>query len=140
MKKLIILVFALLMVCTQCLAEEVEAVSFDLTEILSTAISLIAALLYGLILYAWKKYIKPWLVQSDLGEVAMIVVEAVEAIVGRGNGEKKLDLALEKMKAYGYNIDNEVVLDAVRSAWKKLDLNQIMAGEKKKPPEEVLAE
>ena len=44
------------------------------------------------------------------------------------------------MAERGFNIDSDAVMDALRAAWKELDLQQIMAGEKQfieleKPPE-----
>ena len=57
-----------------------------------------AAVVLCLTTYAWKRYIKPWLMQNDMMEVAKIVVNAVEAIKGRYNGEEKWALALEKME------------------------------------------
>ena len=83
----------------------------------------------------WVNYVRPWLEKRDLTDAAEIVVDAVEALLGRYCGEDKWKLALEKMEARGFNIDNEVVLDALRAAWCQLDLKQLAAGEKEKPPE-----
>lgn len=131
---------ALLAVPFTVLAEEAGAVKFELTGILQAGVSLIAAVLAAGIAYVWNKWLKPWLVQRDLMHVAEMVVAAVEAALGRYKGAEKWALALEKMAAYGYDIDNDAVLDALNAAWKKLDLTQLTAGEKKpeeeKPPEE----
>ena len=37
---------------------------------------------------------------------------------------------MQKMAARGFNIDSDAVMDALRAAWKELDIQQIMAGEK----------
>lgn len=45
---------------------------------------------------------------------------------------------MQKMAERGFNIDSDAVMDALRAAWKELDLQQIMAGEKisgDKPPD-----
>ena len=86
----------------------------------------------------WVKHVRPWLEQRDLSDAAKIVVGAVEALLGRYCGEEKWELALQKMAERGFNIDSDAVMDALRAAWKELDLQQIMAGEKTgegKPPD-----
>ena len=45
---------------------------------------------------------------------------------------------MQKMAERGFNIDSDAVMDALRAAWKELDIQQIMAGEKTgegKPPD-----
>ena len=106
---------------------------FDFTEIVVAAIMLLAVILSGALAWAWSKWVKPWLVEHNLYETAEIVVHAVEAILGRHMGEEKWTLAIKKMKDAGFNVDDARVLDALRAAWKKLDLSQIMAGEKEAP-------
>lgn len=120
-----------------CLAEAEQAEPLlDVTGIVVALISLVTAAVSALLVWVWKKYMKPWLVRNNLMDVAEIVVNAVEAIKGRYNGAEKWALALEKMaKEYGYNIEDETVLNALRVAWKQLDLKQLLAGEKEKPPE-----
>ena len=104
---------------------------FDVTGIIEALIALIAAVGLAVLRYVWKKYIRDWLVQNELMEVAKIVVNAVEAIVGRGKGEEKWTMALEKMaNEYGFDVNSEAVQDALRAAWTQLDLSQLMAGEK----------
>lgn len=108
---------------------------FDFTEIVVAAIFLVAAILGGTLAWVWGKWVKPWLVEHNLYETAEIVVHAVEAILGRHLGEEKWALAIKKMKDAGFNVDDVRVLDALRAAWKRLDLSQIMAGEKEAPGE-----
>lgn len=108
---------------------------FDWTEIVVALIALAAALLGGLMTWVVRKYVQPYLQEKGLYETAEIVVGAVEAILGRHLGEEKWALAIEKMEERGFDVENAVVLDALRAAWKKLDLSQMLAGEKEKPPE-----
>ena len=45
---------------------------------------------------------------------------------------------MQKMAERGFNIDSDAVMDALRAAWKELDIQQIMEGEKisgDKPPD-----
>lgn len=135
MKKLICMVLSLCVLCLPvlCLAEtdlDAATVALDVSNILSTLVALLAAVLSSALAYVWRKYIKPWLVKNDLMDVAEIVVNAAEAIKGRGYGEEKWKIALEKIAGYGYDVNNDAVLDAVRAAWKQLDLTQLLAGEK----------
>lgn len=132
MKKLLILFCTLCLICTPALAE--ETVRVDVTGIVTSLIALIAGVGAALLSYVWKRWAKPWLKQKQLMEVAEIVVNAVEAILGRGYGADKWILALDKMAQYGFDVESQAVEDALNAAWKKLDLSQMMAGEKK--PEE----
>ena len=129
MKKLLILICTLCMICAPALAE--EAVRVDVTDVVTSLIALIAGVGAALLSYVWKRWAKPWLEQKKLMEVAEIVVNAVEAILGRGYGADKWILALDKMAQYGFDVESQAVEDALNAAWKKLDLSQMMAGEKK---------
>ena len=117
-----------------------SAPAIDWTALVVAVIGVIGTALSALLGRVWVKYVRPWLEKRDLTDAAEIVVDAVEALLGRYCGEDKWKLALEKMEARGFNIDNEVVLDALRAAWQQLDMAMIAAGEKKinepdKPPE-----
>ena len=46
-----------------------------------------------------------------------------------------LTVTAETMEEYGFVVDDQRVIDALKAAWKELDLMQLMAGEKTKPPE-----
>ena len=129
MKKLLILICTLCLICTPALAE--ETVRVDVTGIVTSLIALIAGVGAALLSYVWKRWAKPGLEQKQLMEVAEIVVNAVEAILGRGYGADKWILALDKMAQYGFDVESQAVEDALNAAWKKLDLSQMMAGEKK---------
>lgn len=112
----------------------------DWTNLIVWVIGAVALVLSILLCRVWVHYIKPWLDQRGLTDAARIVVEAVEAIFGRYCGQEKWKAALEKMVERGFNINSDIVLDALRAAWKQLDLSMIASGEKRlnepeKPPE-----
>lgn len=102
----------------------------DMTYVVTFAILLIGAVLMALVSYAWKRWVQPWIEAHHLEEEASIVVNAVEAILGRYQGQAKWELALKKMQERGWNIDVQEVLDALKAAWQLLDLKQIEAGVK----------
>ena len=102
----------------------------DMTYVVAGAILLVGALLASLASYAWSKWIQPWIEEHHLEEEAAIVGNAVEAILGRYQGQAKWELALKKMEERGWNINVPVVIDAVKAAWQALDLKQIAAGVK----------
>ena len=133
MKKFLIVLMMLCLVCAPALAAETALV--DVTDVVTAVIALIAGVVAALISYVWRKWVRPWLAQRELMDVAEIVVNAVEAIMGRGCGEDKWMLALDRMAGYGFRVDSAAVEEALLAAWKKLDLSQMMAGEKEKPPE-----
>ena len=74
---------------------------------------------------------KPFLVKQNLNVLAEIAVYAVEAEWSRGNGEKKLQATLDRMKDSGYDVNSQAVIDAIKAAWYKLNLEMIDSGEKK---------
>lgn len=130
----------LLLLPTLAMAEEAATVpeaagSIDWTALVVAVIGVIGTALSALIGRVWVKYVRPWLEQRDLTDAAKIVVEAVEALLGRYCGEDKWKLALEKMQERGFNIDSDIVMDALRSAWKRLDIDQMASGEKEKKSE-----
>ena len=130
------------------MAEEVAtmpevAASIDWTALVVAVIGVIGTAASALLGRVWVKYVRPWLEQRDLIDAAKIVVEAVEALLGRYCGEDKWKLALQKMAERGFYTDSQQVIDALMSAWKQLDMAMIAAGEKdvygigepEKPPE-----
>ena len=112
-----------------------SAPAIDWTALVVAVIGVIGTLASALLGRVWVKYVRPWLEQRDLTDAAKIVVEAVEALLGRYCGEDKWKLALEKMQERGFNIDSDIVMDALRSAWKQLDIAQMESGEKEKKSE-----
>ena len=135
------MVMALLCLPVLALAEQGEAaVAVDWTALVVAVIGTAAAFLGACLRQVWVHHVRPWLEQRDLSDAARIVVDAVEALLGRYCGEDKWRMALEKMQARGFNVDEDQVVDALRAAWKELDLQQIMAGEKisgDKPPDDA---
>ena len=135
------MVMALLCMPVLALAEQGEAaVAVDWTALVVAVIGTAAAFLGACLRQVWVQQVRPWLEQRNLGDAARIVVDAVEALLGRYCGEDKWELALQKMAERGFNIDSDAVMDALRAAWKELDLQQIMAGEKisgDKPPDDA---
>lgn len=143
MKKFFTLLLSLLLISVLVLVpytalagyNTVAALGIDWTPLVVALIGLISAAMAALMSRAWMTYVKPWLEQKKLTDAATIVVNAVEALLGRYCGEDKWALALKKMQEMGFNIDSDAVLDALRAAWKALDLAQLTAGDKEKPPE-----
>ena len=134
------LLMALALLPALAMAQEAAAMpevaaSIDWTALVVAVIGVIGTALSALLGRVWVKYVKPWLEQRDLTDAAKIVVEAVEALLGRYCGEDKWKLALEKMQERGFNVDSDIVMDALRSAWKRLDIDQMASGEKEKKSE-----
>ena len=123
-----------------------SAPAIDWTALVVAVIGVIGTAASALLGRVWVKYVKPWLEQRDLTDAAKIVVEAVEALLGRYCGEEKWKLALEKMADRGFYTDSQQVTDALKAAWKQLDRAMIAAGEKdvygigepEKPPETAM--
>ena len=145
------LLTALALIPALAMAEEAVtmpevAASIDWTALVVAVIGVIGTAASALLGRVWVKYVRPWLEQRDLTDAAKIVVEAVEALLGRYCGEDKWKLALEKMAERGFYTDSQQVIDALMSAWKQLDMAMIAAGEKdvygigepEKPPEAAM--
>lgn len=96
------------------------------TDIITTVIGLFVLIVGGLV----SKYVIPWLKAKNLYEAAVVAVNAAEALYGRYHGEEKLAAALESLKQHGYDINSASVIEAVRAAWKALDISMYEAGEK----------
>lgn len=144
------LLTALALIPALAMAEEAVtmpevAASIDWTALVVAVIGVIGTAASALIGRVWVRYVKPWLEQRDLSDAAKIVVEAVEALLGRYCGEEKWKLALQKMADRGFYTDSQQVIDALKAAWKQLDMAMIAAGEKdvygigdpEKPPEKM---
>ena len=145
------LLMALALLPALAMAQEAAAMpevaaSIDWTALVVAVIGVIGTALSALLGRVWVKYVKPWLEQRDLTDAAKIVVEAVEALLGRYCGEDKWKLALEKMAERGFYTDSQQVIDALKAALKQLDMAMIAAGEKdvygigepEKPPEATM--
>ena len=128
------MVMALLCLPVLALAEQGEAaVAVDWTALVVAVIGTAAAVLGARLRQVWVKYVRPWLEQRDLSDAARIVVEAVEALLGRYCGEDKWRMALRKMQERGFNVDEDQVVDALHAAWYQLNQAMILSGEKEKP-------
>ena len=150
MKRVAGIILALLLLPGLVMAEAATmpklGVSIDWTALVVAVIGVIGTAVSALLGRVWVKYVRPWLEQRDLTDAAKIVVEAVEALLGRYCGEEKWKLALQKMADRGFYTDSQQVIDALKAAWKQLDMAMIAAGEKdvygtgapEKPPEAIV--
>lgn len=128
------MVMALLCMPVLALAEQGEAaVAVDWTALVVAVIGTAAAFLGACLRQVWVKYVRPWLEQRSLSDAARIVVDAVEALLGRYCGEDKWRMALRKMQERGFNVDEDQVVDALHAAWYQLNQAMILSGEKEKP-------
>lgn len=128
------MVIALLCLPVLALAEQGEAVvTVDWTALVVAVIGTAAAFLGACLRQVWVKHVRPWLEQRDLSDTARIVVDAVEALLGRYCGEDKWRMALRKMQERGFNVDEDQVVDALHAAWYQLNQAMILSGEKEKP-------
>ena len=100
--------------------------SFDWTNVIIFTIGVLVAFLEEFI----RRKLMPWLKDKKLMDAAQAAVDLAEALIGRGEGERKLQIALRQLQEKGYNIDLKSVLDAVQAAWRKLDLRMIENGKK----------
>lgn len=98
----------------------------NLTQIIVAALGLFGTIVATLIAYQ----LVPWLKSKNLYEAAVIAVNAAEALYGRYHGEEKLNAALDMLKDKGYKIENAQVINAVKAAWKQLDIAMYNDGEK----------
>ena len=146
MKRFVGIILMLLLLPALAMAQEAAVMSggtelIDWTALVVAVIGVIGTAASALIGRVWVRYVKPWLEQRDL-----TVVEAVEALLGRYCGEEKWELALQKMADRGFYTDSQQVIDALKAAWKQLDMAMIAAGEKdvygtgdpEKPPETAM--
>lgn len=128
------MVMALLCMPVLALAEQGEAaVAVDWTALVVAVIGTAAAVLGACLRQVWVQQVRPWLEQRDLSDAAKIVVDAVEALLGRYCGEDKWRMALRKMQERGFNVDEDQVVDALHAAWYQLNQAMILSGEKEKP-------
>lgn len=128
------MVMALLCLPVLALAEQGEAaVAVDWTALVVAVIGTAAAFLGACLRQVWVQQVRPWLEQRNLSDAARIVVDAVEALLGRYCGEDKWRMALRKMQERGFNVDEEQVVDALHAAWYQLNQAMILSGEKEKP-------
>lgn len=157
MKKQLALLMALLMVLTLPLMAlpfivlaEGEAVASPLlswNEIFTQfMVWIIGAVASAVFFFVWKKLysllrdtVIPWLQDKNLMIIADAAVKYAEALLGRYNGDKKWEIALDWLQEKGWNVDSETVIAALKAAWYSLNLDQLKAGikEPEKPPERI---
>ena len=94
MKRFPGIILMLLLLPALAMAQEAAVTSggtapIDWTALVVAVIGVIGTALSALLGRVWVKYVKPWLEQRDLTDAAKIVVEAVEALLGRYCGEDK---------------------------------------------------
>lgn len=107
--------------------------NIDWTPLVEVIIAIAGSVLAGI----FAKYVVPWQKENRLLAAAQVAVQAAEAMYGRYNGEEKWKAALQSMTDKGFNVDSDRVYQALKAAWKKLDLEQIASGEKVLESEEV---
>lgn len=132
MKKLFVILFVLMMLPVCAMAEE-PAQLVDVTGVVILALLLLVMIGATVCAHLWRKYVRPWLEKKNMLWIAEYADEAVmfaEALIGRGFGTDKWECALDKMKDFGFYVNDEAVKAALKAAWKRLDLKQIAAGEK----------
>ncbi len=107
---------------------------FDVTMILQGLLVLLVALAAYKLWPAIKAAV-PTVVVKFIQTVAHFAVYAVEADFGSGNGDKKLDAALDLVKKwferFHLTFDADMIKTAIKEEWYKLDVEQIEGGMKK---------
>ena len=139
MKRIIALLLALglLLLCTCAIAETAIDRAEVGTQVVAWVLCGILSALGALATWAVKSYVLPWLKdavipwlkQRNLLTAAQVAVEYAEGVVGRFNGEQKLQIALSIMESKGW-VKSDEVLQAVKAKWVELNLQQIAAGVK----------
>ncbi len=139
MKKItsLILTMVLLLLCTCAVAETAIDKAEVGTQLVIWVLCGILSALGALATWAAKSYVVPWLKdvavpwlkQRNLLTAAQVAVEYAEGVVGRFNGEEKLQLALTIMESRGW-VKSDEVLQVLKAKWVELDLQQIAAGVK----------
>ena len=139
MKKILAgcLALVLVLLCTCAVAETTIDKAEVGTQVVIWVLCGILSALGALATWATKSYVLPWLKdvavpwlkQRNLLAAAQVAVEYAEGVVGRFNGEEKLQLALTILESRGW-VKSDEVLQAVKAKWVELNLQQIAAGVK----------
>lgn len=126
MKKFVIVVMILAMVMLPALAEDLSAdvQTIDLTDIVNAALALIAALI--------ARYVVPWIKEKTTVEQQKRIqaaidtaVFAAEKVYGAGQGQRKKQYVLQKLREMGYTIDSAQVAAGIEAAVMALDLKVV---------------
>lgn len=92
-----------------------EPFKIDLTPIFQAVIALIAALITGKLI-PWIKSKTDEKQFANLEAAARVAVFAAEQIYGAAEGDAKLNYAVEKLRENGFDLDVELLREAVESA------------------------
>ena len=118
---------------------------------LSIVVGALIALLLSVMMFKVWPLVKAFLPAGVLGViqwVARAVVDGVETdLAGEGGAakryeaykriEKALRPLLEYMGAHGYTVDPERIFEAIEAAWRTMNAEQLMSGEKALPQGEA---
>ena len=89
--------------------------NIDLTPVFQAIIALLAALItYKLIPWIRSKTTEQQ--QDNLITAARIAVYAAEQLYGAGHGDDKLEYAVAALQRAGYNVDTQLVREAIEDA------------------------
>ena len=126
MKKFVIVIVILTLAMLPALAESVSAdvQAIDLTDIVNAVLALIAALI--------ARYVVPWIKEKTTVEQQKRIqaaidtaVFAAEKVYGAGQGQKKKQYVLAKLREMGYTIDSAQVAAGIEAAVMALDLKVV---------------
>ena len=93
----------------------------DLTPLFRAIITLLAALItYKLI--PWIKSKTTESQQNGLAAAARTAVYAAEQVFGSGQGQDKLNYALEALRKAGYNLDKTLAVEAIERAVREMNI------------------
>ena len=121
---------------------------------LSVVVGALIALLLSVMMFKVWPMVKAFLPAGVLGViqwVARVVVDGVESdLKGEGGAAKRneayarirkaLRPLFEYMEAHGYTVDPERIYEAIEAAWRTMNAEQLMSGEKELPPIETETE
>lgn len=89
--------------------------NIDFTPLFQAVIAVVALLI--------TRKLIPWIEskttekqRTNIFAVVKIIVYAAEQLYGAGEGDKKLDYVLGKLHEYGYDIDKDLVREAIEAA------------------------
>lgn len=141
MKKILVVLLSLIMILSVgviAFAEEVtpivqQAPMIDLTEIITSVLSLVCSFLLAWFIKAIIPPLKKWLDAKTTAEqrtllyqVVQNLVSAAEQVIGRGKGSEKMAYVVAALESKGFEVD----LDMIESAVKEMNdrsLDQILS-------------
>ena len=122
--------------------------SIDWSTLLTQVVVWAIGALAGVAAWALKKYVYPWFLTAavpwmethNLVTMADVAVKYAEAELGRYTGAEKWKMAIDLMRAKGFDVNSDEVIAALKAAWETLDLEQITAGIKDAKPPDAAAQ